>query len=821
MKTTIFISKHLLFAGLMLMNLLTCPAVKGDNFERSKDDRTASPYFFVKGNGSETEAMPLKETSAEVNIAGVIADVKVKQTYKNEGKTTIEAIYVFPGSTRAAVYAMEMKIGERTIKAKIEEKGKARKDYDEAKNAGKSASLLEQQRPNVFQMNVANILPGDVISVELRYTELLVPESGVYSFVYPTVVGPRYQSAPDNTTASIDKMPLYPSKPIPDWVDNPYLHSGEKPNYTFNIMATVRAGLPIKDFKCESHEVNVNFKNKSEATVSLKASDAMRGNKDFVLQYRLAGNKVESGVLLFEGEKENYFLAMIQPPKRVLAEQIPPREYIFIVDVSGSMYGFPLEISKKLLKDLIGGLRPSDMFNVILFAGGNSVMAENSLPTTNDNIKKAIHLIDKQQGGGATEIIPALRRALAMPKTEGFSRSVVIATDGYVTVEKEAFDIIRNNLDQSNFFAFGIGTAVNRFLIEGMAHAGMSESFVITDGNQAAAVADKFRDYVQNPVLTNIHLSYSGLNTYDVEPPKTADVFADRPVIVFGKYHGKAAGKIMLSGKTGNEDYNTVMDISTLEASTANVALRYLWARHRIQRIDDYQNLSPNDTQVKELTQLGLDYNLLTAYTSFIGIDEMVRGDGKSTTIKQPLPLPEGVSDYAVGKGGSSQTMGYASPASAPVYYNKGAENYDYSTMETSQRVQSENASLIKIGKLKKEVQKREKEEKAPAAISDTTAAMEQMAQFPGGDGKLLQYLKNNLQYPASAKQNNITGTVYVQFVIDKNGNIKDAKVVKSVSKELDEEALRLIKAMPKWIPGTKGGKATDVQYTLPVKFGA
>ena len=211
-------------------------------------DKTLSPYFFVKSDDPETDQLPLKSTSVKVDISGVIADVVVTQVYKNEGKRPLEAIYVFPASTRAAVYGMKMTIGGRTITAKIHEREEARRQYEQAKQEGKSASLLEQHRPNVFRMNVANILPADVIEVELRYTELLVPTDAVYEFVYPTVVGPRYT----------DKQ-ASEGRPGENWTENPYLHQGESPTYTFDIEVNLAAGLPIKDLICSSHQTNIQY----------------------------------------------------------------------------------------------------------------------------------------------------------------------------------------------------------------------------------------------------------------------------------------------------------------------------------------------------------------------------------------------------------------------------------------------------------------------------------------------------------------------------------------------------------------------------------
>ena len=629
-------------------------------------DKTLSPYFFVQSDDPETDRLPLKSTSIKVNISGVIADVIVTQVYKNEGKKPIEAIYVFPASTRAAVYGMKMTIGERIITAKIREREAARREYEQAKQQGKSASLLEQRRPNVFQMNVANILPEDVIKVELKYTELLIPVDAVYEFVYPTVVGPRYVDQPSENTGTSES-----------WTSNPYLHEGEPAQYTFDMEMDIAAGIPIKDIICETHKVDITYQGSNFASMKLDSSEQYGGNRDFILKYRLSGQKIETGLLLFKGKKENFFLLTLQPPKLVRDNEIPPREYMFIVDVSGSMNGFPLNISKKLLKDLIGNLRPSDRFNVLLFAGGSTVMSKQSLPATRQNINHAINVIERQRGGGGTRLLPALQKALSFQGTEGYSRSIVIVTDGYVSVEKEAFDLIRNNLGNANMFAFGIGSSVNRHLIEGMARVGMGEPFIITKPDEAQQKAAKFRKLIQSPVLTGITVDFGKFKTYDIEPPSIPDIMAQRPVIIFGKWRGRPRGNIFVKGTAGDRTYREKVNVVSVKPLKTNLAIRYLWARHRIALLSDYNRLSPDDERVKEVTSLGLTYNLLTQYTSFVAIDTKIRlKDGKAQTVKQPLPLPQGVSDYAVG-GKYRAAKGISTLGASPsirVHKSKAAE---------------------------------------------------------------------------------------------------------------------------------------------------
>lgn len=636
---------------------LTPAAFAQEAEQMPQADKTLSPYFFVKSDDPTVDALPLKATSAQVNIAGVIADVSVKQVYKNEGKAPLEAIYIFPGSTRAAVYAMKMTIGERTIVAKIEKREEARQQYEQAKQEGKSASLLEQQRPNVFQMNVANIMPGDEIVVEMSYTELLIPTDGMYDFTYPTVVGPRYSNMPAETAPASEK-----------WVENPYLREGEAPAYTFGMSVNLSAGLPIQQATCPSHKVNINYESKSFASIKLDESEKTGGNRDFVLKYQLAGGRVESGLLLYKGDEENFFLLMAQPPKRVKPQAIPAREYIFIVDVSGSMRGFPLDVSKKLLSDLIGKLNPNEQFNVLLFSGDSAVLSENaSLPATPENIQQALQFISNEQGGGGTEILPAMQRALALPRAEGMSRSIIIVTDGYVNVEPQVFDLIRSKLGDANLFAFGIGSSVNRFLIEGMARVGMGEPFVLLNPSEAPAQAEKFRQYIQSPVLTQVKLDAQGFEMYDIEPPSMPDVFAERPVMYFGKWRGEPNGTLTLSGIGGEGKYAQAFDVAEIAPRAENAALRLLWARHRIQMLGDYNALEPTDERVKAITDLGLKYSLLTQYTSFIAVDSEVRNkDGKSATVKQPLPLPQGVSDAAVGQSARGFTKGMMMNTLAP-----------------------------------------------------------------------------------------------------------------------------------------------------------
>ena len=605
-------------------------------------DATLAPYFLIDGMDTATDSFPLKETNVSVNINGIFAETFVTQTYSNEGQEPINATYVFPASSRVTIHGMKMEIGDEIITAKIKEKEEARHDYEQAKSEGKSASLLEQQRPNVFTMDVANVMPGDIIRIELHYTEMITPTDGIYQFVFPTVVGPRF------TSPSVPK-----SLKAETWIASPFLRLGDTPREKYNINVNLSAGVPITDLQCGSHKIDVAWDNQTSARISLSNPEEFAGNRDFILDYKLTGTEISSGLMLGTGESENFFLLMVQPPERYTPETIPPREYIFILDVSGSMYGFPLDTSKELIRNLAGSLRETDRFNVILFSDSLIQMSPESVPATAENVQKAFALIDNEEGGGGTELAPALETALAIPASPGAARSVIAITDGYISGEREIFDIIGRNIGTTNFFSFGIGSSVNRYLIDGIAKTGLGESFVVTDPSEAASTADRFRTYIQSPVLTDVQVTYDGFDVYDIEPPTLSTLFASRPIVLFGKWKGEPSGTIHITGKTGGKDYAEDIPVSAAIPLEANNIIQYLWARTRVERLTDYgmtEDLQANAK--KEVTELGLRYSMMTPYTSFIAVTEKVRNtEGKSTDVKQPLPIPMNVSEWAIGNG--------------------------------------------------------------------------------------------------------------------------------------------------------------------------
>lgn len=605
------------------------------------DGKTYAPYFFVANKKGQSAAMPLISNKVDVQIAGVIADVKLEQTYKNKGDDPIEAVYLFPTSHKAAVHGMNMKVGNRVIDAQILERKKARHRYAGKNRQKSTASLLEQVRPNVFQINVTDIGPDETVKVTLQYTELITPRDGAWEFVMPTVVGPRYAG---DVADNLDSGGVQ------------YLPPGESITAKCKLSVSLVTSLPITSLTSPSHTLDVQ--NRREQNAEFSVSGAESFNRDFVLRYTIKGNDVSSGLLTYQGKDANYFLLNVEPPARKISKDTLPREYVFILDVSGSMNGFPLNTSKHLINRILNQLTPKDYFNVLLFAGGSQVLSAESVPATPGNIDNARKWIERTSGGGGTELLPALKRAFELPTPKDISRIMVVATDGFVTVESETFALVKKNIGAGNLFAFGIGQSVNRELIESLARAGSGEPFVVLNQEEALAQAAAFERYIGAPLLKNVEIAFEGFKAYDVAPAKLPDLFANRPLVLFGKYRGAAQGKVLLSGNTADGPYTSTHGIQAVAADKTS-ALKRLWARNKIQTLSDQERLYGGRAQRQKITLMGLEHKLMTKYTAFVVVEGKTQTGRKSDKTRiQPLPLPAGVPVTAVGPG-TNNALGY------------------------------------------------------------------------------------------------------------------------------------------------------------------
>ena len=584
-----------------------------------------SPYFEIHGD-HDIDCFPLKSSHSQVTITGPIAQVVLTQTYTNDGDKPIDATYLFPSSSGAAVHGMTMKIGDRTIKAEIQEKQKARETFEKAKKEKKSASLLTQKRPNVFSMEVATILPGDELTLTLNYSEILKPNSGDYEFLIPTAIGPRYREGASS----------------PNTVDNPFLSEGQKTITRFSVNVNLTSPLPIQNLACPSHEqATITFTSKTSASLELKAAEP---DRDFIVQYQLAGKKILSGLLTHKGSEENTFLLQLEPPREIKPQDIPERDFIFVIDVSGSMKGFPLNLAKDLFTGLAEELRPEDRFNMLLFAGANKVLSGKSLKATKANIDRAINFLNSTDGTGGTRLLNALEEALELPHDHDRSRSLVLISDGYIDAETEVFDLIKNKATGTNIFPLGVGSSVNRHLLEGLSHFAGRDHFIVTHSTECDAAVTRFTNIISTPVLTNIQITSQDATLSDLLPARQPDLFFGQPLSLVGKWQG--SGTITITGTAGNGE--KITQNFKIPESFDQPSLPTLWARTKVKELSDFAQLTGRDSEKKEVTELGLKYQLLTPFTSFVAIAEEVRKTkNKSIAVTQAKPMPQGVSNSA------------------------------------------------------------------------------------------------------------------------------------------------------------------------------
>jgi len=561
----------------------------------------SSPYFEVWASDAEATAsntntsrmlnFPLQLTKVEATVSNGIVQAKVTQVYKNDGLDCLNSRYIFPLPTGAAISALVMRIGDRTVEGQIRTRAQARDEFETARDKGQSASLLDQERPNVFAMELANILPAETTEVTVEYTETLNPVDGIFAFTFPTVVGPRYGQgwAPGSDTS--------------------------------NLLTQVNVTMLPACLGLDSN-LSLAVSNGQEST-QVGASNM---NGDIVIKFWFTKGDVGAQFLLSQREQERYFSLAIQPPQRRLLQdsQIARREYLFILDVSGSMTGYPIDLSKKLMVKLLKeNLREGDSLNILLFAGGQAVLnSEGNVPATKESVDDAISWLDENmRAGGGTQLLPALEKAFRLPRSaKSDSRTIVVMTDGYVTVEKEAFDIVRNNLGEGNVFVFGVGSSVNHYLVEGLARVGYGAPFIVTDETKGDEVVKKLQRYIDTPVLTRLRLTFDGeFKAEELEPPYLPDVFASRPIQVVGKWTGQLSGQVRLTGYLpGGEAWEYSADVAHMNAREVPV-VPLLWARSRIATLADYASLGINNTE--KITALGLKYSLMTKYTSFVAVD--------------------------------------------------------------------------------------------------------------------------------------------------------------------------------------------------------
>ncbi|HEU4390541.1 MAG TPA: VIT and VWA domain-containing protein [Blastocatellia bacterium] len=613
---------------------------------------TQGSLQMVDPEGNSRGSCPLKHTDVKAEISGFLARVVVTQEFQNPLDEKIEAVYTFPLPQDAAVDSMVMRVGDRTVRGKIKPREEARAIYDQARSSGRVASLLDQERPNIFTQSVANILPGEAVMVIISYVERLKYEDGSYQFVFPMVVGPRY--IPGNATGKQAGGWAPDTNRVPDAsrITPQLAPEGTRAGHDISLEVTLDAGVPLDDLRVLLHEADVDRPTNHSAIVRLKSRTTIP-NKDFILKYDVAGRQIEDAVLTHRSERGGFFTMIVQPPERVTVADVTPKELVFVLDTSGSMMGFPIEKAKETMKLALDALNPRDTFNLITFAGDTQILFPQPVSATAQNIRKAQQFLESRNGGGGTEMMKAIRAALDPSDSQDHVRVVCFMTDGYVGNDMEIISEIQKHAN-ARVFAFGIGNSVNRFLLDKMAEHGRGEVEYVTLSDDGSAAARRFHERVRNPLLTDISIDWSGLPVADTYPKRIPDLFSAKPVVLCGRFTGAARGVFRISGKVAGRDFVKEVPVEFPESDRRHDVLATLWARTRIEDLmsQDYAGAQAGAMrpELREtVTQLGLEYNLMTQFTSFVAVEEMVVTDGgQPRRIDVPVEMPEGVSREGV-----------------------------------------------------------------------------------------------------------------------------------------------------------------------------
>jgi len=634
----------------------------------------AAATCLFAGAGQETPgelltthgACPLEHTDVKAEVSGALARVTVTQKFVNPYQEKIEAVYTFPLPANAAVDDMTMLVGSRMIRGKIKRREEARAIYDAARAAGHVASLLDQQRPNIFTQSVANIMPGEQVKITISYVETLKYEGGTYEFNFPMVVGPRYIPGQATGRQGGGWAPDTDRAPDASCITPPVTPPGTRAGHDISLEVSLDAGVPLDAVESPTHAVTIATRSPHEAVVALK-DQATLPNKDFILRWEVAGARIADAVLTHHGPRGGFFTLILQPPERVAAADVSPKELVFVLDTSGSMSGFPIEKAKESMRLALDGLNPQDTFNLITFSGETSILFPEPVPATRENLRRAKELLGGRYGSGGTEMMKAIRAALDPSDDQNHVRIVCFMTDGYVGNDMEIIGEVQRH-PNARVFAFGIGTAVNHFLLDNMARYGRGEVEYVGLQDDGSAAARRFNERVRSPLLTDITIDWAGLPVTDVQPERQPDLFAARPLIINGRYTHAAHGAIRLRGYSGGRLVTRTIDVDLPASEPRHDVLASLWARTRIDGLmaQDWQGLQRGTMRADlrdAITELGLDYRLMTQFTSFVAVEEKtVTEGGQPRHIEVPVEMPEGVSYEGVFGRADKQAESRATP---------------------------------------------------------------------------------------------------------------------------------------------------------------
>ncbi|MCP4783160.1 MAG: VWA domain-containing protein [Fuerstiella sp.] len=628
---------------------------------RATDTNATTPDPEVPGCGAlmatwpnqpKQVPVPLKHTAVEGNIDGYIATVDVTQQFHNPYDSKIEAVYVFPLPQSAAVNEFVMTVGDRKIRGIIREREKAEQIYAAAKSQGHVAALMTQERPNIFTQKVANIEPGKKIDIRIRYFNTLRYDDGAYEFVFPMVVGPRFN--PPAMTDGVGAVARGAQGASGQKTEVQYLAPNERSGHDVSLSLNIAAGVDIEDVLCVNHVVDVQEVCESQRRVTLSSRDSIP-NRDFVLRYKVAGNQIKTAMLTHEDDHGKYFTMMLYPPADLAQVQRSPMEMVFVLDCSGSMRGKPIAQAKAAITCALQSLTERDSFQIIRFSNNASQLGPAPLLATEANVQRGLKYVASLNGTGGTHMIEGIKAALDFPHDEGRFRLVSFMTDGYIGNEQQIMSTIHDRVGASRIFSFGVGSSPNRFLMDRMAIIGRGAVAYLSLNDNATTIMDRFREQISHPAMTDLSIDFGNMDVSNVYPQRLPDLIVGRPVVIIGRFRGEPDA-VSGTGRVDMEATSFTVSLDEEDTSKDHQGIAAVWARLKIKDMINYASHAPEAAgEIREaVTQTALTYNLMSSFTAFVAVDSLTKTEGDfGTTVAVPVPVPDGVK-YETTVGGAN-----------------------------------------------------------------------------------------------------------------------------------------------------------------------
>lgn len=600
-----------------------------NNNELNPLESTHGSVWLLAENGIYVNTLLLK-TDASFDVSGMIARATVKQHFKNNSSFWAEAIYVFPLPENAAVDHFKLRIGERLIEGQIQERAQAKKTYETAKNEGKQAGLVEQQRANIFTTSLANIAPGEEITVEIEYQQTLDYKDGRYRLRFPMVVGPRFNASSH----------IMPDDSNDTDVNTAISNSMVNPVY---IHVSLDAGVPLAELDSTYHAIDIKQTDPHRYSIALAPGKAF-ANRDFELVWHPElGHQPQTAVFTEQHNGYEYALLSVLPPDlRSLGQKLLPRDVVFILDVSGSMGGTSIEQARASLIQALGRLKAEDRFNIIWFNDRSERLYPHAMPATSHNIQYASAIINNLNASGGTVMLPALALALNEQPDLYRVRQIIFLTDGNVDNEHELFAVINEQLGDNRLFTVGIGSAPNSYFMRKAARAGRGSFTYIGDIDEVQQKTDALLEKLESPALVNIDMRIEGL---DVEsfPDPVPDLYLGEPltVLIRGKQLGNS---ISLYGDYGESNWQQKLELFD---GIDHSGIRTAWARNKIafllEQRHDAETENHRDALKNKIVQTSIEHHLVSRFTSLVAVDVTpVNNSGLLYSEKLKTNLPHG-----------------------------------------------------------------------------------------------------------------------------------------------------------------------------------